>query len=376
MLMAFILSSLITCNNGDPDSEYLQGLAATAEVLASRSRMQTLLNETPLEHGVFVAVGNSGRVLTSVSGEEWKEKTVGTADLFGADIGNNIFVAVGEYGRIVSTNAGESWENSTKDNNRLYSVVYGGNKFIACGLNGQRISSRDGRVWNSDFSQGKTLQSITYGNGLFLATGVQGETAFTTTNGSNWNSGKVPSFNDNVEGVTYGEGLYVAVGEYGMRAHSYDGVNWTIDAQDAGFAFESVAYGGGIFVAVGVSGRTAVSDDGIHWRDENNPAIDETRNLYSVASGNNKFIAVGYGGRIVSSTDGIHWNVVRTGGRDLNSITYAPDPFDDVIGEDGVCHTHWHEHENVEITDGKNGMHRHWHCHAQREKAGVHDHIH
>jgi hypothetical protein len=54
--------------------------------------------------GTFVAVGDTGTILTSPDGVRWEAKTSGTSDLLaGITYGKGTFVAVGSYGTILQS---------------------------------------------------------------------------------------------------------------------------------------------------------------------------------------------------------------------------------------------------------------------------------
>ena len=88
-----------------------------------------------------------------------------------------LFVAVGESGRILTSSDGINWTNTTSGVSiNLYSVTYSESLglFVAVGGNGTILTSSDGINWTSTTSGVSTnLQSVTYSEslGLFVAVG-------------------------------------------------------------------------------------------------------------------------------------------------------------------------------------------------------------
>ena len=78
-------------------------------------------------NSTFVAVGQSGTILTSTDGETWESQTSGTSNyLYGVAYGNSTFVAVGLSGTILTSTNGTSWTTRTSGTtNALYGVTFG-----------------------------------------------------------------------------------------------------------------------------------------------------------------------------------------------------------------------------------------------------------
>ena len=101
------------------------------------------LSDITYGDGIFVAVGEYGRIVTSPDGTNWTVRTSGAYDfLYGVTYGNGIFVAVGGhyneeedkyYGEILTSSDGENWTVRTveTDNNSLTGVTYGNGIFVA-----------------------------------------------------------------------------------------------------------------------------------------------------------------------------------------------------------------------------------------------------
>lgn len=103
----------------------------------------------------FVAVGRAGYVYTSPDGESWEYYNSGISETLNGVFWSNdagIFVAVGDDGKIITSSNGESgtWvSQSSGVTNRLNNVVWGNTQFVAVGDNGTIILSSDGQSWTT-----------------------------------------------------------------------------------------------------------------------------------------------------------------------------------------------------------------------------------
>ncbi len=174
----------------------------------------------------FIAVGQSGTILTSGMANIWVTRVSGTnCDLFGVAYRTNSFngpqlVAVGTQsetgaGNILVSPDGINWASvSPGTTNPLYAVTYGQSsagaaQFVAVGGSGAILVSGDGINWSARAS-GTTnaFYGVAYGN-------VGGVPTFVTVglhiNGDGTSSGAY----GNLAGVTFGDGdvsQFIAVG--------------------------------------------------------------------------------------------------------------------------------------------------------------------
>ncbi len=175
----------------------------------------------------YVAVGSSGKTLTSSDGTSWTSRISGTtSNLVGVTYGNSKFLSLlsswtgvigtsdnGSHttGTIFTSSNGTSWTSSsatcrTCDNNTvsINDVTYGNSTFVAVGQSGRILTSSNGTSWTTRTS-GTTsnLIGVTYGNSTFLTLlsssweGVVGNsdngshttgTVLTSSNGTTWTS--------------------------------------------------------------------------------------------------------------------------------------------------------------------------------------------
>jgi len=263
------------------------------------------LNSIAYGNGVYVAVGFSGRVLTSTDGRAWTQRNSGTTNwLYGVTYGNGRFIAVGLGGSIMSSIDGNNWTIQNFGTNGFQAVAYGDGKFVVVGYNGVIYTSTDGAAWIiADSHTTEFLFSATYGNGTFVVTGSNGK-IITSINGVNWAnqiSGLSPGTptvaDNNIIGVAYGNGKFCAVSwSWTYRSYvltSSDGITWSkYDFSPSGADMAAVTYGNGIFIIV--DRYIFTSSDGIDWMQRTNSAT-QTILLHGITYGNGKIVAVGSG---------------------------------------------------------------------------------
>ena len=94
-------------------------------------------------NSTFVAVGESGTILTFSDGVGWTPRTSGTTkDLTGVTYGNSTFVAVGYSGTIATSSDGVKWKPRTSGTTKnLAAVTYGNSTFVAVGETGTILRS-------------------------------------------------------------------------------------------------------------------------------------------------------------------------------------------------------------------------------------------
>lgn len=114
------------------------------------------LNAIVYGNSKYVAVGNSGTVVTSSDGTNWSVNSTAISDykLTSVTYGNGVFVAVDEIGTIyLSTTNGASWTSVREDTDNYYSLQsasYINGKFYAVGDNTTYLESTDnGANWHT-----------------------------------------------------------------------------------------------------------------------------------------------------------------------------------------------------------------------------------
>lgn len=141
----------------------------------------TRINEVAYNgSNLWVAVGNSGKLLTSSDAQTWTSRTsgFGANTILGIAYGNGIWVAVGGNGTLTTSTDGITWTSRTANvaSNQLQQVVYANSLFVAVGRGGGTtntggiIYSTDGITWT------RKSQSLTVGANYWDV----------TWNGTNW----------------------------------------------------------------------------------------------------------------------------------------------------------------------------------------------
>ncbi len=116
--------------------------------------------------------------------------------------GNSIFVAVGQSGTILTSSDGTTWTSRTSETTE--DLCRWGGKFPPChhGYGG-----------------------VTYGNSIFVTVDSSG-TILTSSDGTTWTV-RITGTWRNLKEVTYGNGLFVTVGNLGIIYTSPEGTSWT-----------------------------------------------------------------------------------------------------------------------------------------------------
>jgi hypothetical protein len=213
--------------------------------------------------------------------------------LFSVTFGNDLFVAVGDSGTIITSPDGATWtQQHSGTTTVIRSVSYCKDRFIAVGDSGKILSSTDGKAWAS-IPSGSTqsLRSSTYGNGTFLIAGLG--TTLTSLDGLTWVINPSVIGSSKINYVAYGNGLFAATRDTAIWT-STDGIVWT--CQLAYYVVQllpprSFCYCGNLFIATGTNGaygRFFVSQDGIIW----NMHISGKGTIYSATYGNGQYLLI------------------------------------------------------------------------------------
>jgi len=260
------------------------------EILDSNPFSKSRVNGVTYGNGLFVAVGNDGKMAVSTDGSRWSVIAAGYStgqSNFGADTninavayGNDKFYAVGDKTRMSLSSDGRNWDNgweeskfgATDASGNFYAIAYGaysgGSAFVAGGAGGKLLYMPEGGEWQPKWipmGQDDDVRAICYGpevngTGIFVAGGGKkgasptagiwysaygsDENWFSVAVGSNIGSRPITSIAFDSD-----QQRFVAVSEDGAFV-STDGRYWEAiplsDPQPA-----AIAYGGGALVAVG-----------------------------------------------------------------------------------------------------------------------------
>ncbi len=317
------MDNLKYCNNPNPVSQgfimhalLLVGITASAllaqttwTTVAFNSCTSAELRGIVYGDGEYVAVGDSGTILTSPNGSSWTKQTSGTdRELYSIAWGNNRFVAVADSGVILSSPDGTSWTLQTSGTtNWLHAVIWANNQFIVVGGNSTIVTSPNGTSWTNHVSPCTCdLLGIAYGGQPATYVAVGGyitPSIFTSTNGITWTTQTTSATSHMLNAVTWNGSVFAAVGDSGTILTSPDGATWTSQISGTMGLLSDIVWSANQFVIVGhegagIFGPVLTSPTGIAWTGRISPT---TQWLYSIAWGNNLFVAVGTDGTIITS---------------------------------------------------------------------------
>lgn len=195
----------------------------------------------------------------------------GLATVYGLAYGAGLWVAVGESGKVYTSPDRVTWTSrtSTFGANDVRGIFYNSsNLFVIVGFAGNLATSPDGITWTSRTSSfgADNIWGVTYGNGLWVATGSTQKVA-TSPDGITWTQRTSGFSAAIVQCAAYGALVYVIGGAGGQLASSTDGITWTLRTVPftVGQAVQAIVWGNDRFVAVGSAGVIAVSVNGVDW---------------------------------------------------------------------------------------------------------------
>lgn len=131
----------------------------------------------------WVAVGASGNLATSDSttASSWTARTSSFSTTGINDVASNeagLFVAVGDAGKLATSSDGVTWTQQTSSfsTTNIVSISYGAGYWVAGGESGKLATSTDGITWTqrtTGFSASYGVYA-TYGNGYWVGTNQNG----------------------------------------------------------------------------------------------------------------------------------------------------------------------------------------------------------
>jgi hypothetical protein len=285
--------------------------------------------------GLYVAVGDNARIMTSGDGADWTVEEV--PDLNSVSTSNTVFLCVGGTTNlllaagndgslalspnalvpVVDTNLDGSLSTNLASSlgivwypqpapvgttNDLAGVCLFSNKYYLVGGNGTVLNSANGTNWSKQAS-GTTndLTGITgFTNGLLVATGDYG-TLLTSTNGTNWSKQSSGTTNG-LSRVQCFSGRLLTFGENGVLLTSTNATNWVaLSSGVTNWLNDAVMISNTCFV-VGNQGVvlacTNFSTNYAHW---NRVVTITTKALESAATQNGQLVVAGFEGSILRS---------------------------------------------------------------------------
>ena len=279
---------------------------------------------------VFAAMGHAGPLDTWT----WRNSIPAPFMLNAIVYGDGQFLAVGESGLVVTSSDGTNWDlRPSGSQSYLDGIAYGNDKFVAIGYDysvdqDTILTSVDGINWVQRHLATQTFpEGVVYGNGKFVA--VNADALLTSADGTNWTQSKA-STNDGFSCIAFGQGEFVAADSSSSSVlTSTDGINWVVRQVGTNTEFQSIAYGNGQFVGA-LGSALATSSDGANW------VLRQTGTnawLRTIGFGNGQFVVAGYDSSLgeditLTSTDAVNWVQHRLGLLDgLSAIAYGNGQF-------------------------------------------------
>lgn len=282
-------------------------------------------------NGLYVAVGDNVRIMTSDNGADWTVEEIpltnsisSTNTVFlGVGGSTNFLLAAGSRGSlavspnlifpVLETNQdgsyftnyvsslGVNWFSlpaPAGTTNDLAGVCTFSNRFYLAGGSGTLLSSSDGTNWSKLTSGTANYLSglAVHTNGLLAATGNEG-TILTSPNGVTWTS-RTSGTTNWLYRVRSLAGRLLAVGENGVLLTSTNGTNWTSAHSGVTNWLNDAVMVSNTCYVVGNQGVVLVSTNFVNWTNANTITA---KSLDGVATQNGQLVAVGFEGTILRS---------------------------------------------------------------------------
>jgi hypothetical protein len=223
--------------------------------------------------------------------------------LFQVTLANGLYVAVGDNVRIMTSDNGASWTveevpltNSVSTTNTVFLCVGGTtNLLAAAGTKGSLAVSPNVLVPIVE-TNGDGSLSTNYASSL----------------GVIWYSLPAPAGTTNdLAGICAFNSNFFLIGGNGTILNSPDGTNWTKRSSGtANYLSGIAAFTNGLLVLTGNEGAILTSPDGTNWA-SHPPGT--TNWLYRLRCLNGRLLAVGENGAMLTSTNGTNWTSLHSG---------------------------------------------------------------
>lgn len=320
-------------------------------------------NSIAYNNGLFVGVGSSAKIATSLDGIVWTERDPGIfRNFYHVAYGNGLWAAVGDRLSMITSPDGITWtvryDGSSLDMFILTDIVYANNLWVAVGggyyggTAAYIITSEDGETWTTTYPDidNSYPYKISYANDLWVlltrkTTSGGNVIILTSPDAVTWtqrDSTTIRSLAD----ISYGNGRWVVVGSNNIILSSTDAISWNIVS--GGFASDfnvyiKVRYNNGVWVALNSLASLATSLDGIVWNAQ--ASIPNLSDL-DYDSENQMWVAVGsidaFGSTasyIFTSPDGLVWTVQNSGVLNYFTNVIYGDGLWVITGENGIVLT-------------------------------------
>lgn len=238
------------------------GTISTSDSAASSwtvrsSGIATDLHALTYSGALWVVAGAAGKLLTSAdSGATWTSRTAGFGSanaINDVHFADGLYVAVGDAGKLSTSTNGTSWTTRTSgfDASTIRLVCKFNGAWLIAGDDGKIATSADGLTWTLQASPFGTsvVRRVAFAGATWIALADAGQLATSTDNGVTWTSRTLAL--GALYNVAHTGTQWVLVGEQGV-ATSPDGAIWTkrLGNEISAYTYIAVAPSG-VIVAVG-----------------------------------------------------------------------------------------------------------------------------
>lgn len=278
-----------------------------------------LFHAVEYQNSIFVAVGQSGLLMTSTDGVTWTERASALASTASniRDVVylNNTFFIFNGAGNISYSSDGTTWTAATitQSNQNHTSMAYNGSVYVIVG-SASIWSSADGATWTARLTSANGLTSqffkhVIWTGSKFVAVADEGWWA-TSTDGVSWTVRRDVSFGDFVRvhvfnGITVAFAATQSPGTQGAavilegatRAEVLQsgqwryGGSWSTNVTNP----RMVAFNSNTYVTCANGGKVLYSTNGDTWQASEN-LFPSTGNFYASVVANNTFFVMGGAG--------------------------------------------------------------------------------
>lgn len=258
--------------------------------------------------------------LKSITTDTWAKHST---NLLGATLNdfcyiNGVYIAVGQYGKIATSIDGNIWNNVNSGIGNTILCCYVQNGVIFCGCSADTQSNLlkstdNGQTWNVVHPSFNTrnINSIS-GNGInqLVLVGDNGSIAYSTNNGTTFTLISTQAFSTSpINDIIFDGSKYIAVGGAGTTivASSTNMINWSSNLNAVGYGANNIAFGltntnSIMYLMTTSNWLYRVSNDGIIWSSEYNIPEITTGQSVKLAYGNTYFVITGYANGNIDKT--------------------------------------------------------------------------
>jgi hypothetical protein len=300
----------------------LNATTASAQLTWTKRTSNTNAGLRAVAYGnnMFMAVGDSGTVLTSADGITWVKRNTGRLQCYykGIVFFNSKFITVADSISAAYTLApficyasadGVTWTRgiiastySTTITSLQADLAVGNNELLAihsystttpaASTTCQVYRSTTGLTWtNKSLLSPYALNALCYGKSVYVLGGASA--CYSSSDDSVWINRTSTGIND----IIFANNQFMACGT-GIKA-SADGMTWT-SKNTAITGLKGLVFTGTLYLAAGAAGKIAQSSIDIGTWTSTTPV--DTNSLNSVAYGKNVAVAVGNKGKIITAS--------------------------------------------------------------------------